>query len=79
MTRVTFNVDISDDRILESNEKFQLSINSTSLPNRVTVDNPNEVIVTIADNDCKLLILYVTYMINHCSYYCQLQSVNIQC
>ena len=41
-----------DDNILESNETFQLSINTSSLPNRVTVDNPNEITVTIVDNDC---------------------------
>ena len=58
MTEVSFNVTIMDDNILESNETFQLSINSSSLPNRVTVDNPSVVTVTIVDNDCKLLILF---------------------
>ena len=79
MTQVTFNVDISDDRILESNERFQLSINSSSLPNRVTVDNPSQVNVTIVNNHRKLLILYITYLSIYYSYYYQLQSVNIQC
>ena len=46
---------ITDDNILESNERFQLSIISSSLPNRVTVDNPSEVTVTIVDNDRKLI------------------------
>ena len=53
MTKVSFSVGITDDSILESNEMFQLSINSSSLPNRVTVNNPNNVTVTILDNDCK--------------------------
>ena len=53
-TEVSFDVTVTDDRLLESNERFQLSINSSSLPNRVTVDNPREVTVTIVDNDRKL-------------------------
>ena len=56
MTEVSFSVGITDDNILESNERFQLSINSSSLPNRVTIGNPSEVTVTIVDNDRKLLI-----------------------
>ena len=79
MTQVLFNVTIMDDNILESNETFQLSINSSSLPNRVTVDNPSVVTVTIVDNDRKICLAYCSYMINHYSYYYHLQSVNIQC
>ena len=56
MTQVSLDVTITDDRILESNERFQLSINSSSLPNRVTIDNPSVINVTIVDNDGKLLI-----------------------
>ena len=56
MTDVSLNVTIMDDSILESNETFQLIIISSSLPNRVTVDNPSVVTVTIVDNDRKLLI-----------------------
>ena len=55
MTRASFNLAITDDTILESQENFQLIINPSSLPNRVTVDNPSEVIVTIMDNDSKFL------------------------
>ena len=50
-TKVSFNVDIVGDRILESNETFQLSINFTTLPNGVTVNDPSEVTVTIVDDD----------------------------
>ena len=53
MTEVLFNVTIMDDNILESNETFQLSITSSSLPNRVTVNNLSVVNVTIVDNDRK--------------------------
>ena len=45
-----------DDRLLESNETFQLSIISNELPNRVTINNPSEVTVTVVDDDCKLFM-----------------------
>ena len=70
------------DRLLESDEMFQLSINSSSLPTRIFVGNPSVVNVTIVDNDRMLFLLCIVisiYMINHYSYYCELQSVNIQC
>ena len=54
-TEVSFNVDIINDRFLESNEMFQLSIVSNKLPIRVIVTNPSEVTVTIVDNDRKFL------------------------
>ena len=44
-----------DDNILESNETFQLNLITSSLPNRVTVDNPSEVTVTIMDDDRKVI------------------------
>ena len=53
MTRVSFDVNIMNDRLLEINEVFKLGINSSSLPNRVIVSSPNEVTVTIMDNDRK--------------------------
>ena len=67
MTEISLDVTIRGDNILESNETFQLSINSSSLPNRVTVDNPSVVTVTIVDNDCKLLTLY-NVLLHICSY-----------
>ena len=54
---VSFDVTIMGDRVLESDETFQLIINSSLLPNRVTVDNPSEVTVTIVDNDRKLFLI----------------------
>ena len=53
MTRVSFDVYIMNDRVLEIDEIFKLRINSSSLPNRVIVNSPNEVTVTIVDNDRK--------------------------
>ena len=55
MTEVSLNVTIINDMILENNETFKLSINSNSLPNRVTVEDPSGINVTIVDNDSKLI------------------------
>ena len=54
MTEVSFNVNITGDNLLENNETLKLSLSSSTLPDRVTVD-PSEVTVTIIDNDGKLL------------------------
>ena len=51
---VPFNIPINDDNILEDNENFTLTINS-SLPIGVMVGNLSQATVTIVDNDCKLL------------------------
>ena len=39
----------------KGNEDFMLTIDETSLPNGITPGNPDEAIVTIVDNDRKLL------------------------
>ena len=59
MTEVSLDVTIMSDRLLESDEMFQLIINSSSLPIRVIVGNPSEVTVTIMDNDRMLFILCI--------------------
>ena len=51
ITRVSFNVTIIDDNMLEPNEQFDLTIISSSLPNGFTVDNPSQATVTIVDDD----------------------------
>ena len=56
MTRISFNVNIMDDNLLEIDKMFKLTINSSSLPNRVFVNRTSEVTVTIKDNDRKLWI-----------------------
>ena len=53
MIEVMFNVKINSDNILEENEKFHLTINSIKLPERVIVDDPHNITVTILDDDCK--------------------------
>ena len=53
-TTATFNVPITDDMILEGDEDFMLTIDSSSLPDGVTRGTPPEATVTIVDNDGKL-------------------------
>ena len=53
---VFFSVFINDDKILEDNETFNLTINSSSLPDRVIVTNLNKATVIIEDNDGKCVI-----------------------
>ena len=55
-TTATFNVTINDDNILEGNENFTLTINSSSLPTGVTRGDHGQATVTIMDNDSKLLL-----------------------
>ena len=52
-TRLSFDVPILGDNILEGDEQFLLVI-SNSLPDRVTISNPDQTIVTIKDNDREL-------------------------
>ena len=53
MTRVPFDVTITDDNILEGNESFSLTIIHTSKPDRVTRVGDYQAEVTIVDNDRK--------------------------
>ena len=54
VTTAVFSIPITNDNILEYREDFLLTINSSSLPSDVTVGDPGEAIVTIANDDCKL-------------------------
>ena len=53
ITSVPFDVNITNDNILESNETFSLNIISSSVPARVLMGNPRQSAVTIVDNDSK--------------------------
>ena len=45
----SFNVPITDDNVVEDDETIDLTIQSTSLPNRVSVINPSQATITIMD------------------------------
>ena len=51
MTTAPVDVPIIDDNISENNETFVLDIDQLLLPNRVSVSNPDQVTVTIVDDD----------------------------
>ena len=58
-TSIAFNTTIiSDDNVLEEDEIFYLTIDSSSLPNDITTGSPLQVTVTIMDDDCKQFYLY---------------------
>ena len=50
---VSFDVKITNDDTLESNETFSLNIISSSVTDRVIISNPRQSAVTIVDNDSK--------------------------
>ena len=52
-TNATFDVSLMDDTISEGNENFNLTIDPSSLPNRVNINDLSQVIVTIVDNEGK--------------------------
>ena len=54
MTRVPFDIPISNDTLYEGNENFVLTIDSSSLPTGGGVDDPSQATVTIVDDDRKL-------------------------
>ena len=49
--RVSFNISIEDDIILETSEEFLLSIDPSSLPDGVTVGSESNATVIIVDNN----------------------------
>ena len=53
VTRVTFNVPITNDDVLEVNEKFDLIIDLSSLSSNVTVGSIYKTTVLIVDDDGK--------------------------
>ena len=71
---VTFSVSITDDNIREQSETFILIIDASSLPNGVTSSDPNDVTVTIMDDDSKCIIYYphgtrILKELSTCDYY----------
>ena len=52
-TSILFDVNITNDNILESNETFSLNIISSSASDRVTISSLKQSAMTIIDNDSK--------------------------
>ena len=74
ITEVTLNVSIIDDDILEGNEKFNLTVNVSSLPNKVIVSDPGQATVTIVDNDGKSnMYNYHSPHMQYCMFYSTIQ------
>ena len=53
MTTASLSVPTNDDDIFEESETFRLMIDSTSLPNDVTLGSVRSAVMTILDNDGK--------------------------
>ena len=56
MTNVSLNIPVTNDNIFEDNEQYDLSINSVHLPYFLTVGDIGQAMVTIIDDDGKLLL-----------------------
>ena len=53
ITRASFTVPVINDNILETNERFNLNINGSTLPESVVVGDLGQTTVTIVANDSK--------------------------
>ena len=54
MTTASLSIPINDDNVFEETEIFRLNIiESTSLPNDVTLGSPRSAVIAIQDNDGK--------------------------
>ena len=53
MTSTAVNIMIMSDNVLEENEIFYLTINSSSLPDDIITGNLFQATVTILNDDCK--------------------------
>ena len=62
MRSVIFNINIFDDNILELDEEFVFMDITTFKPSsssiRVITGSPEQTVVIIADNDCKLFVVF---------------------
>ena len=58
MTTTVLDVPINNDNICESSETFIVTINTSSLSERVTHEDPGQATVTIMDDDGELLYAF---------------------
>ena len=56
VTRVPFNISITNDTMFEENENFTLAINSSSLPTGFSAGDPYRATVTIVDDDGRIFL-----------------------
>ena len=61
VTRVSFNVSIKNDIVLEGDEIFSLNVDSSSLPGHITVGDPGQATVTILANDGEFILFFKMY------------------
>ena len=53
MTRVSFDITIFNDQMVEDDENFALTLDSSSLPTSIRIGDPSQATVTIRDDDSK--------------------------
>ena len=63
MTTASLHVSINDDSKFETHETFIVSIDPLSLPYGVILDSTASAVVTIVDDDSKLIYVYYAYVI----------------
>ena len=56
MTHAAISIVINDDNMIENNENFTVAIDSSFSLSYVTRGKPDEVTVTILDDDCKIVL-----------------------
>ena len=61
VTRVSFDVSINNDFVLEGDEIFSLNVDSSSLPDHITVGDPGQATVTILANDGEYILFFIKY------------------
>ena len=59
MTIASFDIPITDDNIFEGNEDVKVEIIGSSLSDGIVVGDPDQVTVTIVDDDSKMNFLLV--------------------
>ena len=64
-----FNVSIIVDNIIEPSEHFFLAINTSTLPNRVSVGGPHQVTVSIIEDGGEQTNVFVTRSIQMLQYH----------
>ena len=60
-TNLSFYITVIDDSLTEGNEQFYVTIDPDSLPDDVMFGNLGAAVITIVDDDCKLMIHYTTH------------------